>query len=165
MQPFSNETFRPAFFSQLMSALPSSDIYWGFFYYLYLTGVRPGELRNAVNWDFTNESGIAVPLSKGQGVRILDPSQFGVQGNLRMFTDYEMFKFVNPTTANRLFNLYFTPRYFLASGKYLGTYLLRHSYIKDLYSKTGSISYVASIIGEINHNNVSGYVNSAIYYR
>ena len=164
MQPFSNQTFRSNFFIQLQAGLPYTDIYWGFFYYLYMTGLRPNEIRNAINWDFSDPAGIAVPLSKGQAVRILDVEEFPVAITLEAFANYEMFKYVNPTTANRLFNVYFSPRYLLASGKYLGTYLLRHSFIKNLYDQTGSISYVASIMGEINENNISGYVNSAIFY-
>ena len=140
------------------------DPYHLFFLNQYNFGLRFNEVTNAKNWIRLTDSTVQVPLSKGQSTRILtyDPYYWDV-----LFYHIETlgyFNFANQTTASQLFLRHFPRRLFLNSGKALTTHFFRHYYVKNKSNMGWTPTQIASDIGEVNVNNINGYINSIIMY-
>lgn len=142
------------------SGIPDTDPYREFLFYLYITGLRFNEMQNCRNWDYSHESGIIVPLSKGSANRILDNTLLPPAAIQSTFASFEYFYYVNNSTASNLFNKYYAHRLFLSTGKPITTYVFRHLYIKNLASEGKTAQQIATIMGEVNANNIAGYIDS-----
>jgi len=143
---------------------PTNDPYYFFFAWLGALGVRYNELRNCINWGYWPHEKIVIPLSKGQDFRILLYSDWDTELIKETFEANSYFTYVNKTTANLVMKRHFPHWATLDSGKFLGTYLFRHRYIKNLAASGQTPAQIAATIGESNINNVNGYINSVIMY-
>ena len=142
----------------------SKDPYRLFYLNQYYFGLRFNEVKNANNWIRLTDSTVQVPLSKGQSTRILtyDPEYWDVI--FYYITELGYFNFANQTTASQLFLRHYPKRLFLDTGKSLTTHFFRHFYVKLQTNNGFSPAQIATDIGEININNINGYINSIIMY-
>lgn len=141
-----------------------NDPYYLFFQYLHIWGIRFNELLNCKNWIYTPDISYEIPLSKGQNTRLLTNNDALISTVYYNFINTNYFNYINRSTANILIARYFPHHAFLDTGKSLGTYIFRHAYIKNLSASGSTPNEIAAIMGEINTANITGYINSQIYY-
>ena len=163
MTPYPDRTMFQELFDFLSFRMPKSDPYWYFFWLSYQWGTRPNELRACEAWDYSQPTGIIIPLSKGQSTRTLDPTYYQPESYFNSLSQYEFFKYVNSSTANLLFAKYLGYKVYLGTGKSLGTYIFRHARIKALAASGQTPQEIAAYFGEINVNNINGYINSQLF--
>lgn len=144
--------------------LPRAEPYRDFFNYLRWLGIRFNELKNCQYWPYVEHETLTIPLSKGQGFRVLTEAIYNVDNIYNQILYDDFYSYVNTTTANQLIRRYFPKRAQLDSGKYLGTYIFRHAYIKNKFNEGMTPTEIAALMGEINISNITGYINSVIMY-
>lgn len=142
----------------------SSDPYYDIFYLLVTYGFRFNEIKNIQNWNFSDPDILKIKLSKGQGIREISVNHDKYLLYLNIYNSSVKFSFVNQTTACNIMDRLYPTQIYLDSGKNLKTHLFRHFYIKLLSNAGNTPAEIGNIIGEININNVNGYINSVIYY-
>jgi len=148
----------------LNGGLPRGDPYQDFYNWLSWLGIRYNELKNCEHWTYVVDTSITIPLSKGQGSRVITSNEDNVYGIWDNILQNNYFFYVNTTTANELVRKRMTHRTKLSTGKYLGTYIFRHAYIKNKYADGMTPQQIAALMGEVNINNITGYINSVIEY-
>ena len=142
-----------------------NDPYHAFFYILNRYGFRHNELVNSARFARLDANRIQVPLSKGQGTRLITDSEESIDNLLTSLVYYDFFYYVNNSTASELFKRFLQKQLFLTTGKSLTTHFFRHKLVKNMYASGQTPKQIGAYIGEINLNNVNGYITSSILYQ
>ena len=170
MQPYTLELMNSDFnthieqISHTSDYLYFSDPYHAFFFILNKYGLRFNELVKSSMFLRLNANEIQVPLSKGQTTRILTDSEEAIDNLLTSLVYYDFFYYVNNSTASELLQRFLQKKLYLSTGKSITTHYFRHKLCKNMFASGKTIQEISAYIGEVNLNNVSGYVSSTILY-
>ena len=107
---------------------------------------------------------VKVPLSKGQDFRLITGTEEEIDNLLTSLVYYDFFYYVNNSTASELLQRFLQKKLYLDTGKSITTHYFRHKLCKNMHTNGSTIQQIAAYIGEINLNNVAGYINSVIMY-
>lgn len=138
--------------------------YADFFQLMFENGLRFNEMKNTLNWSNPVTGVVRVPLSKNQTYREFGWPQEIIDFWFTRFQQQNYFGFVNSSTADMLIKKYMPSIVSLDSGKSISTHLFRHAWVKRMDFYGIPPAAIGSIMGEININNVNGYINSIINY-
>jgi len=141
-----------------------SDPYFAFLKILDLYGFRFNELQKSALFSRLNTTTLQIPLSKNQQFRQIIDTEEQIDRIILTLNYYDFFYYINNSTASRVFNSFMQKRLYLNTGKELTTHFFRHKLCKNLYNQGQTVQQIATYIGEINLNNISGYINSSIFY-
>lgn len=141
-----------------------NEPYFSFFFILNRYGMRYNELKAGASYVRISDTEVRVPLSKNQDYRILTETEHNIDRLLYTIQYYEFFTFINNSTASRLFNRFLNKRVYLETGKDITTHFFRHKLCKNLFAEGMTVPQISAYIGEVNRNNITGYINSVMYF-
>lgn len=142
-----------------------SDPYHAFFHILNSYGFRFNELVKSSNFIRLDAFNIQVPLSKGQTFRIINDTEEKIDNLLTSLVYYDFFYYINNSTASELLQRFLQKKLYLTTGKSLTTHYFRHKLCKNMFAQGSTVQQISNYIGEVNLNNVSGYISSTILYQ
>jgi hypothetical protein len=141
-----------------------NDPYHSFFYILNKYGFRFNELVKSERFVRMDANTVKVPLSKGQDFRLITGTEEEIDNLLTSLVYYDFFYYVNNSTASELLQRFLQKKLYLDTGKSITTHYFRHKLCKNMFASGKTIQEISAYIGEVNLNNVSGYVSSTIMY-
>lgn len=130
---------------------------------LYDHGFRISEVLEAKRWGL-NEHGIyRIETEKGSLPRFVN--YYEVEPKYRNELEYLNYSgdLRNYSQVKRRFESFFGATFFTENNRKLITHLFRHNFVKKKKKEGLSIDEIAKKIGEVNKDNVIGYVESRIY--
>lgn len=144
-----------------------SPFYGAFFKVLQLTGLRPVEILNRDRWTYLSGTNSEVQCAKGSGIRSIDfagfPDEF-ISFITTVPPATSLYQSITERTILRFWYDYFAPHHFYfadnESGSSQGVYIFRHMYVKDRIAEGYTVAQIATMMAELDQNNILGYVNS-----
>ena len=130
---------------------------------LYTHGFRIREVLEAKRWKLNDNGIFRIETEKGSLPRFINYSE--IERRYRNELDYANYedKLLNYSQVKRRFESYFNAQFFTENNRKLITHLFRHNFVKKKFKQGLSIEEISKIMGEINPENIRGYVVSKIY--
>lgn len=130
---------------------------------LYTHGFRIREVLEAKRWKLNDNGIFRVETEKGSLPRFINFNE--IESRYRNELDYANYndKLLNYSQVKRRFESYFNAQFFTENNRKLITHLFRHNFVKKKFKQGLSIEEISKIMGEINPENIRGYVVSKIY--
>lgn len=132
--------------------------YFDIINFLYLSGIRIGDIFNFNNYNYVDENNISLLQSKNNTVRIFDKSIIPACTKLFLDGNADIVNYFTISHLNNYLNNIFKFNKLIADNRIINSYCFRYNRFKQYYKEFNNIQAVSNIMGEVNDLNTVGYV-------
>jgi len=144
--------------------LTHNIIFHSIFVDLFNTGLRSCEILDKNRFTLNENGEYLINTAKGSNDRVLNSLYFSELFNDAFLSGNFLYENISYQRLDYIFKISWGTPNVYQHKKRLSTHLFRHMLCKSMYNNAIEVQDIADFMGEVNNNNILGYINSVIQY-